>query len=230
MAELEHATDLQGLLEEVKDGAPVCPSETYDLIKRIDRLMGEVAAQKDEITELKRSRDSFSGMWKRAALATTTLEDENDALAAQVEHTKQERDQLQEIAQNQAVGLMDAEIARITLEAQVERKLAEARKAEIEARHELQSVLPKECGAEEIISLRRHHGRSGNLHSDAGSVTATLGSTNTASLGATFTGTASVASTSLVVTAVTGLISIGDTVSGSGITGAPTIIAQAKSS
>jgi hypothetical protein len=60
----------------------------------------------------------------------------------------------------------------------------------------------------------------------AGSVTATLGSTNTASLGATFTGTASDASTSLVVTAVTGLISIGDTVSGSGITDAPTIIAQ----
>jgi hypothetical protein len=60
----------------------------------------------------------------------------------------------------------------------------------------------------------------------AGSVTATLGSTNTASLGATFTGTASVASTSLVVTAVTGLISIGDTVSGSGITDVPTIIAQ----
>jgi hypothetical protein len=59
----------------------------------------------------------------------------------------------------------------------------------------------------------------------AGSVTATLGSTNTASLGATFTGAASVASNQLVVTAVTGLISIGDTVSGSGITDAPTIIA-----
>ena len=60
----------------------------------------------------------------------------------------------------------------------------------------------------------------------AGSVTATLGSTNTASLGATFTGAASVASATLVVTAVTGLISIGDTVSGSGITGSQTIIAQ----
>ena len=60
----------------------------------------------------------------------------------------------------------------------------------------------------------------------AGSVTATLGSTNTASLGATFTAAVSVASASLVVTAVTGLISIGDTVSGSGITDAPTIIAQ----
>lgn len=60
----------------------------------------------------------------------------------------------------------------------------------------------------------------------AGSVTATLGSTNTGSLGATFTGTASVASTTLVVTAVTGLISIGDTVSGSGITDAPTIVSQ----
>jgi hypothetical protein len=60
----------------------------------------------------------------------------------------------------------------------------------------------------------------------AGSVTATLGSTNTGSLGATFTGAASVASNQLVVTAVTGLISIGDTVSGSGITDAPTILAQ----
>ena len=58
------------------------------------------------------------------------------------------------------------------------------------------------------------------------SVTATLGSTNTASLGATFTGAASVASNQLVVTGVTGLISIGDTVHGSGITDAPTILAQ----
>jgi hypothetical protein len=58
------------------------------------------------------------------------------------------------------------------------------------------------------------------------SFTAALGSTNTASLGATFTAAASSASNQLVVTAVTGLISIGDTVSGSGITNAPTIIAQ----
>jgi len=58
----------------------------------------------------------------------------------------------------------------------------------------------------------------------AGSVTATLGSTNTASLGATFTAAASVASNQLVVTAVTGLISVGDTVSGSGITGGQTIL------
>ena len=58
----------------------------------------------------------------------------------------------------------------------------------------------------------------------AGSVTATLGSTNTASLGATFTGAASVASNQLVVSAVTGLISVGDTVSGSGITGGQTIL------
>ena len=57
-------------------------------------------------------------------------------------------------------------------------------------------------------------------------MTATLGSTNTASLGATFTGAVSVASNQLVVTAVTGLISIGDTVSGSGIADAPTILAQ----
>ena len=59
----------------------------------------------------------------------------------------------------------------------------------------------------------------------AGSVTATLGSTNTASLGATFTAAASVASNQLVVTAVTGILSVGDTVSGSGITGGQTITA-----
>lgn len=60
------------------------------------------------------------------------------------------------------------------------------------------------------------------------SVTATLGSTNTGSLGATFTAAASVASANLVITAVTGLISIGDTVSGSGITDSPTILSQAS--
>ena len=59
-------------------------------------------------------------------------------------------------------------------------------------------------------------------------MTATLGSTNTGSLGATFTAAASVASANLVITAVTGLISIGDTVSGSGITDAPTILSQAS--
>jgi len=37
---------------------------------------------------------------------------------------------------------------------QLDEALAEARKAEIEARHELQSVLLKECCAEEIISLK----------------------------------------------------------------------------
>ena len=58
------------------------------------------------------------------------------------------------------------------------------------------------------------------------SVTATLGSTNTGSLGATFTAAASVASETLVITAVTGVISVGDTVSGSGITDTPTIASQ----
>ena len=58
------------------------------------------------------------------------------------------------------------------------------------------------------------------------SVTATVGSTNTASLGATFTAAASVASPTLVITAVTGLISIGDAVAGSGITDNPVILAQ----
>lgn len=58
------------------------------------------------------------------------------------------------------------------------------------------------------------------------SVTATLGSTNTGSLGATFTASAGSPDTELVVTAVTGLISIGDTVSGTGITAGTTILSQ----
>ena len=58
--------------------------------------------------------------------------------------------------------------------------------------------------------------------------TGSIGSTNTASLGATFTAAASVASTNLVITSVTGLISIGDTVSGSGIVGGQTIVSQAS--
>ena len=56
--------------------------------------------------------------------------------------------------------------------------------------------------------------------------TASLGSTNTASLGATFTASAGSPNTNLVVTAVTGLISIGDTVSGTGITPGTTILSQ----
>lgn len=56
--------------------------------------------------------------------------------------------------------------------------------------------------------------------------TGSLGSTNTASLGATFTASAGSPDTELVVTSVTGLISIGDTVSGTGITGGTTILSQ----
>ncbi len=58
------------------------------------------------------------------------------------------------------------------------------------------------------------------------SVTAVIGSTNTASLGATFTASAGSPSTELVVTAVTGLISIGDTLSGTGITAGTTVLSQ----
>lgn len=50
------------------------------------------------------------------------------------------------------------------------------------------------------------------------------GASVTASSGSTFTATAT--GTSLVVTAVTGLISIGDTISGTGVTAGTTIIAQ----
>ena len=56
--------------------------------------------------------------------------------------------------------------------------------------------------------------------------TGSLGSTNTASLGATFTASAGSPDTQLVVTSVTGLISIGDTVSGTGITPGTTILSQ----
>jgi hypothetical protein len=59
------------------------------------------------------------------------------------------------------------------------------------------------------------------------SVTGAMGSTNTASLGATFTASAhTLDATRIDVTAVTGLISIGDTVAGSGISGAQTIVSQ----
>lgn len=56
--------------------------------------------------------------------------------------------------------------------------------------------------------------------------TGSLGSTNTASLGSTFTASVGSPDTQLVVTAVTGLISVGDTVSGTGITPGTTILSQ----
>ncbi len=59
------------------------------------------------------------------------------------------------------------------------------------------------------------------------SVTAAMGSTNTASLGATFTASANTDPTKIDVTAVTGLISIGDTVGNvTGIAGSQTIVSQ----
>jgi len=59
------------------------------------------------------------------------------------------------------------------------------------------------------------------------SVTGAMGSTNTASLGATFTASANTDPTKIDVTAVTGLISIGDTVGNvTGIAGSQTIVSQ----
>ena len=55
---------------------------------------------------------------------------------------------------------------------------------------------------------------------------APAGATVTGSIGATFTASAGTPTTELVVTAVTGLISIGDTVSGTGITAGTTILSQ----
>lgn len=57
-------------------------------------------------------------------------------------------------------------------------------------------------------------------------VTGLMGSTNTAALGATFTASADTDATRLVVTSVTGLISISDVVSGTGITAGTTITSQ----
>ncbi len=58
-------------------------------------------------------------------------------------------------------------------------------------------------------------------------VTASMGSTNTGSLGSTSTGTANVGdATQIDITAVTGLISIGETISGTGITAGTTILSQ----
>jgi len=57
---------------------------------------------------------------------------------------------------------------------------------------------------------------------------APTGATVTGSIGATFTASAGTPTTQLVVTAVTGLISIGDTVSGTGITAGTTIVSQAS--
>ena len=65
-----------------------------------------------------------------------------------------------------------------------------------------------------------------SLPAVASGITATLGSTNTASLGSTFTATAS--GTSLTTSAVTGLISIGDQISGTGVPTGTTIVSQAS--
>lgn len=69
-------------------------------------------------------------------------------------------------------------------------------------------------------------GQAANAIQTGASVTAILGSTNTALLGATFTASADTDATRLVVTSVTGLISVGDTVSGTGITAGTTITSQ----
>jgi len=55
---------------------------------------------------------------------------------------------------------------------------------------------------------------------------AATGASTTASIGATFTASAGSPSTKLVVTSVTGLISAGDTLSGTGITAGTTVISQ----
>jgi len=63
--------------------------------------------------------------------------------------------------------------------------------------------------------------------STGASVTGVLGSTNTALTGATFTASVnSEDSTKIDVTSVTGLLSVGDTVSGTGITAGTTIVSQ----
>lgn len=58
------------------------------------------------------------------------------------------------------------------------------------------------------------------------SVTGAIGATMTAAIGATFTASADTDATQLVVTAVTGLISIGDTLSGTGIAVGTKVVSQ----
>ncbi len=80
-------------------------------------------------------------------------------------------------------------------------------------------------------SVQTSVGTAASVTATLGSTnTASLGSTNTASLGATFTATAGTPATELVVTAVTGLISIGDTLSGIGITPGTTVLSYISGS
>jgi hypothetical protein len=58
------------------------------------------------------------------------------------------------------------------------------------------------------------------------SVTGAVGSTNTGAIGSTFTASAGTNPLQLVVTAVTGLISIGDELAGTGITPGTTVVSQ----
>ena len=58
------------------------------------------------------------------------------------------------------------------------------------------------------------------------SATGLIGSTNTAAIGSTSTGTAT--GTSLVLTSLTGYVSIGDVVSGTGVTAGTTIVSQSS--
>jgi hypothetical protein len=58
------------------------------------------------------------------------------------------------------------------------------------------------------------------------SATGSLGSTNTAAIGSTSTGTAT--GTSLVLTSLTGYVSIGDTVAGTGVPAGTTIVSQSS--
>lgn len=62
--------------------------------------------------------------------------------------------------------------------------------------------------------------------SASASSTASIGATTTASIGATFTASADTDDTKLVVTSVTGLISVGDELDGTGITAGTTVISQ----
>jgi len=62
--------------------------------------------------------------------------------------------------------------------------------------------------------------------STGASVTGSMGATMTASIGATFTASADTDTTKLVITSVTGLISVGDVLSGTGITAGTTIESQ----
>lgn len=84
---------------------------------------------------------------------------------------------------------------------------------------------PNQSNINDTIYARYSDGAAFCASAPSGaSATGSIGSTNTAAIGSTSTGTAT--GTSLVLTSLTGYVSIGDTVAGTGVPAGTTIVAQ----